>query len=211
MLYQDNFIDSASENYNVDLMAEESISAASQSEYSIQQKLDVLESTILEGVRVPLTELVIIDGGAILERIEAIKSDLPTALAIAIEILQQREAILQQAKQEAQEIVRATRVEAELALQESTLLNKIEQEAYQIRVETQQECEKLRQNTYAEIEQWREMATLEYEAIQKDADNYANSVLMDLEEKLNQMLAVVQNGRQHLDPSEQNQENSVFQ
>jgi uncharacterized sporulation protein YeaH/YhbH (DUF444 family) len=82
------------------------------------------------------------------------------------------------------------------------LLRQVEQEAHQMRLEAQQECEQLRQAAYAEIEQWREMATLEYEAIQKDADNYANSVLIDLETKLSQMLTIVHNGRQHLEPND---------
>lgn len=200
MLYQDNSTDSASQNH--DWTAEESISAASQSESSIQQKLDLLENVILEGVRVPLTGLVVVDGGIILEHIEAIKESLPTALAIAVEVLQQKEVILQQAQTQAQEIVRSAQVKADKALQESTLLQKVEQEAHQIKIETQQECEQLRQAAYTEIEQWREMATLEYEAIQKDADNYANSVLSDLEAKLSQMLTIVHNGRQHIETNE---------
>jgi cell division septum initiation protein DivIVA len=207
MLYQDNSLDSALPNH--DLVTEKSLSAASQSESNIQQQLDILESKILEGVRVPLTELVVVDGGIILEHIEAIKDNLPTALAIAVEILQQRKAILQQATEQAREIVRSAQIKADHALQESTLLRQVEQEAHQIKLEAKQECEELRHAAYTEIEQWREMATLEYEAIQKDADNYANSVLSDLETKLSQMLKIVHNGRQHLEPSEHEQENSI--
>jgi cell division septum initiation protein DivIVA len=207
MLYQDNSLDNALENH--DLVTEKSLSTASQSESNIQQQLDLLESKILEGVRVPLTELVVVDGGIILEHIEAIKDNLPTALAIAVEILQQRKAILKQATEQAREIVRSAQIEADHTLQESTLLRQVEQEVHQMKLEAKQECEELRQAAYAEIEQWREMATLEYEAIQKDADNYANSVLSDLETRLSQMLKIVHNGRQHLEPREQERENSI--
>lgn len=207
MLYQDNSTNNASQNR--DTAIETTISAVSRSESNIQQKLALLENTITEGVRVPLTDLVVVDGGIILEHIEAIKDNLPTALTIALEILQHKEAILQGATDRAQEIEKSAQIEADFALKESTLLRQAEQEATQTKLKTRQECEQLRQATYAEIEQWREMATLEYEAIQKDADNYANSVLSDLEAKLSQMLAIVHNGRQHLEPNAQHQEHSV--
>ena len=202
MLYQENSLDSSVQKQN--LVAEESISTAYQTNSNVQKELEILENLILEGVRVPLTDLVMVDGGTVLDRIESLKDNLPTALAISLKILQQK-----QVKNKAQEIVNSAREEAEHLLQESTLVRKAELEASQIRFSAQQECEQLRQTTYREIEQWREMATTEYEEIQRDADNYANTVLTDLEARLSQMLGVVQNGRQHLQPNDSNQESSV--
>ncbi|VEP18846.1 conserved hypothetical protein [Hyella patelloides LEGE 07179] len=207
MLYQDNSTDNAAQKH--DSVAEEPVLTAYQSDSNIQQELDILENFILEGVHVPLSSLIIVDGGVIIEHIKSIKQNLPQALAISIEILQQRQAIIEQASNQAQEVVKSAQAEADRLLQESTLLRQTELEANKIKFQTQQECEQLRQATYAEIEQWREMATIEYEAIQKDADRYADTVLNDLEVKLSQMLAIVHNGRHHLEPDEQNQPHSV--
>ena len=84
------------------------------------------------------------------------------------------------------------------------MLRQTELEASKIKFDAQQECEQLRQTTYEEIERWREMATIEYEEIQKDADNYAKTVLSDLEDNLSQMLTIVHNGRQQLEPKGNN-------
>jgi cell division septum initiation protein DivIVA len=205
MIYQDNL---SNDTYPIlDEVVEESISTAYQSDSNVHQELDNLEDIIEEGVHVPLTDLVMVDEGIILDRVKSIKKHLPTALAISIEVLQHQQEIIQTAKNQAQKIVKSAQDEAERLLQESAILRKIELEANKIRFETEQECEKLRQAAYQEIEQWRETAAIEYEEIQRDADNYANSVLGDLETRLTQMLTVVQNGRQHLQPNN-NQESS---
>lgn len=196
MLYQDGSTNNI-QNYNS--VTEEAILLKHQSNSNIRQELDILENCILDGVNIPLTDLKIVDSGIILDRLESIKHNLPIALAASIEILQQKQAIIHQAKIEAQAIVNSAKAEAENILRDSNLLRQTEIEARQIKFETEQECQQLRQAAFAEIEQWREMATLEYEAIQNDADNYASAVLGDLETKLTQMLAVVQNGRQHLE------------
>ena len=202
MLYQDNTTQSKTQNQNS--VAEELASAVYQSDSDVQQELDMLENTISQGVSVPLTDLVIVDAGIILERIESIKHNLPTALAHSLEILQQKQAIIQQAKNQAQQVLKSAQAEAERILQESTLLRQTELEASKIKFDAQQECEQLRQTTYEEIERWREMATIEYEEIQKDADNYAKTVLSDLEDNLSQMLTIVHNGRQQLEPKGNN-------
>lgn len=196
MLYQDS---STNNNQNYDSVTGEPILLKHESNFDLKQELDILENHILEGVNVPLTDLTIVDREMVLDRIESIKNNLPTVLAASIEILQRKQAIIQQAHLEAQKIVNSAEAEAQSLLQNSNLLRQTEIEARQIKFETEQECQQMRQAAFSEIEQWREMATLEYEAIQNDADNYASAVLGDLESKLTQMLAVVQNGRQHLE------------
>lgn len=196
MLYQDS---STNNNQNYDSVTGEPILLRHESNSDLKQELDLLKNHILEGVNVPLTDLTIIDRGIVLDRLESIEHNLPTVLAASIEVLQQKQAIIRQAHLEAQKIVKSAEAEAEHFLQDSNLLRQTEIEARQIKFETEQECQQMRQAAFTEIEQWREMATLEYEAIQNDADNYASAVLGDLESKLTQMLAVVQNGRQHLE------------
>lgn len=196
MIYQDN---ASSDTYPIrNEVVEESISTAYQSDSNLQRELNSLEDTVLEGIKVPLTDLVMVDKEVLLELIKSMKKNLPTALAISIEVLQHQQSIIQKAKNQAQEIVSSAQNEAERILNESAILRQTELQANKIRSEAEQECEQLRQATYTEIEQWRETAAQEYQSIQRDADNYANSVLGDLEVKLSQMLNIVQNGRQHL-------------
>ena len=51
-------------------------------------------------------------------------------------------------------------------------------------------------------------AIVEAEAIEQGADNYADSVLENIEQHLNDMLRVIRNGRQQLQPDTPPQRNS---
>ncbi|HBE16501.1 MAG TPA: hypothetical protein DDW51_02520, partial [Cyanobacteria bacterium UBA11367] len=94
-------------------------------------------------------------------------------------------------------------------LDEMGIVQRAEMEAARIRQEVQQECEGIHQETLAEIDrlrrqaqqellQMREQALAECDDIQNDADDYAEAVLLNLEQQLNDMLRVVRNGRQQL-------------
>ena len=58
------------------------------------QELERLENLVIDSVRVPLTELVVIDETLILARIESIRNQIPGELAIAINILERKQEIL---------------------------------------------------------------------------------------------------------------------
>ncbi len=164
-----------------------------------QQELERLESLILDSVRIPLTELVVIDEGLVLDRVDSIRKQIPRELAIAREILQRKQEILKQAEDYARNLIESTKKQANRIIQESALVRQAELKATRIRIETQRECEQLRQETSREVEHWREMALTEYEEIQNGADDYARNVLGNLEGQLSQMLAIIRNGSQQLE------------
>jgi len=202
MLYQEKSLENIDQgNQNYGSIPEDILTVNYGSGSNLQQQIDSLENNVLDGVKVPLSELVIVDGAVILDHIDAIKESLPTSLAIAIQVLQQRQQIIQQSVEKASQIVESAEMKSDRILQESALLRRVELEANRIRFEAEQECQKLRREAYTEIEQWREMAALEYEEIQKDADDYAQKVLQDLEMRLAQMLSVVNNGAKYLEPN----------
>ena len=163
------------------------------------QEFEKLENLVLDSVRVPLTELVVIDEGLLLERIQSIRKQIPQELAIAINILQRKQEILKQAQEYTRESIESANRQAERIIQKSALLRQAELEATRIRVETERECEQLRRQTQEEIEQWREYAIAEYQEIQNGADEYAKNVLGNLEGQLGQMLGIIRNGYQQLE------------
>lgn len=164
-----------------------------------QQELEGLESLILDSVRIPLTELVVIDEGLVLDRVDSIRKQIPRELAIAKTILQRKQEILKQAEDYARNLIESTKQQANRIIQESALVRQAELEATSIRIEAQRESEQLRQKTQEEIEYWRELAIAEYEEIQNGADDYARNVLGNLEGQLSQMLAIIHNGYQQLE------------
>ncbi len=204
MLYQDNSTDQANLEQNV---IQEYLSEDYQAEFSnfnVQQEIEKIANTLLEGVSVPLTDLIVVDGGVILDHLEAIKENLPATLAVSIEIVQQRQAIIQQARNQAQSIIKKAQMESEEILSDSRIRRQAELEASQIKFEAERECEQMRQVTAQEIEKRRENANHEYEQIQHEADRYAQTVLNDLQSQLTQMLSVVENGRQYIESEPQN-------
>jgi vacuolar-type H+-ATPase subunit H len=167
-----------------------------QANFNIQ--LDNLEELILAGTHIPLTELSILDAVLLLEQLNQIKASLPVELTTAMEIVNRRQEIINEAEGYAYLIVQSAEKKATEIVQESTIVRQAELDGAKIRLKTEQECEDLKQATKSEIEQWRQEAIAECQIIQREADSYADGVLSDLEEKLQEMLAVVHNGRQQL-------------
>ena len=171
----------------------------SKSNSNIQIELDNLEYLIEDGTRIPLTELVILDQGALFARLNAIKEILPPELATAIEIVNRRQEIIAEAENYALRLVESAEERANSIIQESAIVRQAELDGAKTRLKTEQECEQLRETTQNEIQQWRQDAIAECEEIQMGADNYADGVLGNIEQQLQDMLTVIQNGRQQLD------------
>jgi hypothetical protein len=166
--------------------------------FNIQIELDNLEELILAGTNIPLTELTILDTVLLLEQLNHIQANLPLELITASEILNRRQEIIEEAEGYAYLIVQSAEQKALELVQESAIVRQAELDGAKIRLKTEQECEKLKQATKNEIEQWRREAIAECQTIQRESDLYADSALGDLEQKLQEMLVIVQNGRQQL-------------
>lgn len=193
------------ENYTQSIEAEfdECVEAAnkadnSRSDFKIEIELDRLKELILDSSRIPLTDLTIVDEDLLLEQLQYIQENLPIELATAVEIINRRQEIIADAQGYACAIVKSAEEKAYQIVQESAIVRQTELDSAKIRLQTEQECERLIQTTQSEIVQLRADAISECEAIQTDADNYADRVLADLESRMQEMLTIVQNGRQQL-------------
>jgi len=175
----------------------------------IQRELDRLEEMILDSPRIPLSRRTLIDEEQLLEQLDLVRLSLPEAFHEADAIARQKEEILLQADQYAQETVASAEQQAAQILNEMGILRQAEMEAQQIRQRVQQECELAQEQTIAEIERMRRqaqkdledmqrMAIAECEEIQAGADEYADRVLKEMELQLNEMLRVIRNGRHQL-------------
>ncbi|MBD2018610.1 hypothetical protein H6F43_00230, partial [Leptolyngbya sp. FACHB-36] len=113
----------------------------------------------------------------------------------------------------ARELIEQAEQRAAQILDEMGILRQAELEAQQIRQRVHQECDAVKEQTIAEIDRMRrqaqqeletlqQMALAECDEIQAGADRYADRVLTDMEHQLSEMLRVIRNGRQQLQPSE---------
>ncbi|MDA0266530.1 MAG: ATP synthase F0 subunit B [Cyanobacteria bacterium] len=175
----------------------------------IQQSLDVLEELILSSLRVPFTRRTLVDEDQILEQLDRIRLNLPTVFREAVQIVQQRNAILSEANQYAQELTLNAEQQAVQRLDELGIIRQGEAEANQLRQKAQQDCEQLRAQALSELEQWqqaaedkwtqmRQQTEADCAGLKQEADVYAAQVLQGIEQQLTEMLRVVHNGRQSI-------------
>jgi len=175
----------------------------------IQRELEKLEEMILDSPR--LFNRTMVNEDQLLEQLELVQVNLPTAFEEARKIVQEKEEILLEAEQYAQEIIEMAERRAAQIIDEMGLIRQAEMEIKQVRQRVQQECEEAQEQTLMEIERMRRQAQQELEEmrqramaecaeIQSGADLYADRVLSDLELQFTDMLRVVRNGRQRLQP-----------
>lgn len=175
----------------------------------IQRELNRLEEMILDSPRIPLSRRTMVDEEQLLDQLDLVRLNLPSAFQEATEIVLEKEDVLLEAEQYAQEIIETAEQRASQILDEISLVRQAEMEAQRIRQQVQQECEEMQQQVLAEIEDVRRraqqelqemqrMAIAECEEIQRGADEYADRVLRDMEERLSEMMRIVRNGRQQI-------------
>ncbi|MGI0493475.1 hypothetical protein ACN4EG_16965 [Alkalinema pantanalense CENA528] len=177
----------------------------------IQQELNRLEEMLLDSPRLPLplSRRTMVDEDAFLDQLDLVRLSLPEAFQLAEEVVRQKDEILVQAEQYAQEIIETAEQRAAQILNETGILRQAEYEAQQLQMKVQQECEAAQQQVLAEIDQTRRQAQRELEGmqqraleeaeeVQRGADEYADKVLRDMEAQMSEMLRIVRNGRQQL-------------
>lgn len=186
-------------------------SAGGSGSIDIQRELNRMEEIIFDSLHIPFTRRTLVDEEMLLTQLDLVRENLPTAFAEADKIVRQREEILLSAEEYAQEVMDAAERRAVQILDEMGIIQQAELEANQIRKRVQQECELIQEQTFAEIErmrlqaqqeleQMRQLALADCEDIQNGADEYADAVLRSIEQQLAEMLRVIRNGRQQLQP-----------
>ncbi|MGL5924358.1 DivIVA domain-containing protein [Chroococcidiopsis sp.] len=186
----------------------------------IQQELARLEEIILSSPHIPLTRRTLVDEEQLLDRIDLIRSLLPSVLQQAQAIVAQRQNILLQAEQEADEIIQTAQTQAAQIIDRTTIVQQADLSARQLQQQVQQECllaqeenlqqiDRLRQEAERQIERMRQEAIMEAEDILRGADDYADAVLNSLEQQLTEALRIIYNGRRQLQPDETQQRKSA--
>lgn len=178
-------------------------------EIDVQTELEKLKELILGSFHIPFTRYTVVDEDQLLDYIELVQYNLPKAFELAAKIIERREKIIEEAKEYAQEFILSAEQKAAEMLDRHELVQQAQMQAMRIRQQVQQECDIAKDQTIAEIdrienlaqqelEEMRRKTILECEAIQRGADEYADGVLLDMEQRLSEMLRVIRNGRQQL-------------
>jgi cell division septum initiation protein DivIVA len=195
----------------IDRVVETEVAPTTFESLDVFAAIERLEAKILQSPRVPLTGKTMVQEEELLEQLDSIRLNLPEIVVTAQEIVRYQEHLLRSAQQQAQQILAQANQRADRVANELGIIDRAEQEARQIRQIAIAECEQLRQQTLLEahrlsdlnsqeMERLRARVTHECQQIQDGADEYADRVLREMEERLSDIMQVIQRGRHRLQP-----------
>lgn len=138
--------------------------------------IDQLEQLALRSRPLPFLKWVVVEERRLLDLIDQMRVTIPQEIKQARRIAQERERIIAQAKEEAERIVALAQEQASELIAQHQVVQAAEQRAALIIERAQREAERLK----------------------ADADDYALTRLLELEETLSRLLQVVRNGIERL-------------
>jgi hypothetical protein len=157
-----------------------------------------MEDLILSGMGVPLTPWTLVHGDKLVPLLDRIREQLPEELRAAQQVLAQREDMLTEAQQKAQQMVLDAQGQVDVLLSESELMRAVHAEADRVREMVTLELEALRKKTFEETEAMKALAIEESKAVREGAERYAESVLSSLDKSLGEFQQVIRNGQRYL-------------
>lgn len=157
-----------------------------------------MEDLVLSGMGVPFTPFTVVNSEKLLPQLDRIRESMPEEVRNAKRILDQREEIIIEAQQRANQLMMDAKKQAEQLLSESELLKAVHEEAVRIRQQILTEIDTIHKKAFEEAEAMKAKAQEEARLVREGADQYAESVLASLDKSLGQIHEEVRNGRQHL-------------
>ncbi|MEB3288215.1 MAG: hypothetical protein VKJ04_12030 [Vampirovibrionales bacterium] len=160
--------------------------------------IERMEDLVLSGVGIPFTPMTIINSEKLLPQLDRIRESTPEEIRNARRILDQREEIITEAQQRANQLLMDSKKQAEGMLSESELLKAVHEEALRVRQQILTEIDTIHKKAVEEAETLRAKSQEEARLVREGADQYADSVLSSLDKSLGEFHTVVKNGRKHL-------------
>ena len=136
----------------------------------MQFLVERLETLVVHGRKVPMTDTVILEQAALLDLIDQLRLAIPEEVKQARRTNQEADRVIANAREEAERIIAAAQEQAALLLQEHSLIQQAETRADDITGRAQQRAEET----------------------MRGADQYAADVLLRLKGDLDKTLSIVQ-------------------
>jgi len=160
--------------------------------------IERLEDLILTGMGVPFTPLTMVNGEKLVPLLDRIRENLPEEITAAQRVIEQRDAMMEEAQLKANQMLQEAKRQAEYMLSESELLRAVHEEAGRVRVQITSELEALQKKAIEEADAVRAQAMEDATAIRAGSDQYADAILSNLDKSLVEFQAVVRNGQRYL-------------
>ena len=165
----------------------------------IYDLLRALEESLDKGFPLLSNYMVVVKREVVESLLDRIYASLPSEVQDARALLRRRDEIQHEAQQRAEKIINDAQNEASRILSESDLLLAVQKEADKIKEQVISDCEEIKRKALDDAEAIRIQAQDDAARIQDGASVYAEQVLTNLEQNLNQLQQVVKNGQVQLE------------
>ena len=165
----------------------------------IYDLLRALEEALDKGFPLLSNYLVVVKRDVVESLLDRIYASLPTEVQDARSLLRRRDEIQHEAQQRAEKIINDAQNEASRILSESDLLLAVQKEADKIKEQVISDCEEIKRKAIDDAEAIRRQATDDSIRIQDGASIYAEQILTNIEQNLNQLQQVVKGGQVQLE------------
>ncbi len=166
---------------------------------NIYSLLSELEAVLDKGFPLLSNYLVVVKRDTVESLVDSIYASLPTEVQNAKSLLKHCDEMQMEAKQRAQKMITDAQSEASKLLSESVLLQEVQRKAKEFQEQVIADCEELKRKAMEEADAIRIQAREEVNRTKEGASVYAENVLANLEQNLNQLQQIVKSGQVQLE------------
>ena len=160
--------------------------------------MNELEEVLDKGLPL-LPNLSVVKKDVVVDILDKLYAALPDEIKEARSLLRRKDELQYEAQQRAEKIIADAQAEANRLLSESDLLRAVQREAEKIKEQVITDCEDIKRKALEEADAVRNQAIDEALRTRDGASVYAEQVLVNLEQNLNQLHEIVKNGQVQLE------------
>ncbi len=177
---------------------------------NIYNLLGKLEEALDKGFPLLSSYMVVVKRDVVETLLDNIYASLPTEVQDARALLRRRDEIQHEAQMRAEKVIRDAQAEAARLLSESDLLQAVQREAQKIKEQVIADCDAMKRKAMDEAEAIRIQARDEVLRTKEGANVFAEQVLTNLEQNLNQLQQVVKSGQVQLERQRNEVANAAY-
>jgi cell division septum initiation protein DivIVA len=161
--------------------------------------IDRLEELVAEARRMPIGHGVVMDRRRVLELIDQMRSTVPWEVREALDIVSEKDAILEEARREGEGIIHKAELEAEARLDETALIQAAERESQAILTRAEERAQSVLDEAQDQAQARLRQADQTAANQMDEADQYALEMLKRLEQQLAAFTSTVRAGIESLE------------
>jgi vacuolar-type H+-ATPase subunit H len=161
--------------------------------------IDRLEELVAEAKRMPIGQTIVVDRRRLLELIDQMRSSVPWEVREARDIVEERDAVLEEARRESEGVLHRAELEAQAKLEETAIIKMAEQQAQEITRTAEERAlaslDDAERQVQARLVQAEQAASNQMD----EADRYALEMLRRLQQQLDAFSSTVRAGVESLE------------